>query len=108
MMKFLAGRLVAFCLFPMIMGSMPQCREEDFLYKPTDKGIRELVFKEIRGRMSKNAPKYDCELEDAAHIKFDFPNYDFDEDEDDDDDEEDDHGEVLDITPIAAMKYIEE
>ncbi|RCN25888.1 hypothetical protein ANCCAN_28396, partial [Ancylostoma caninum] len=71
MIKSLAGRLVAICLFPMVMGSMLRCSEEDSLYKPTEKRIRELVFKEIRGKMAKNAPMYDCELEDAAYIKFD-------------------------------------
>ncbi|RCN34953.1 50S ribosomal protein L23 domain protein [Ancylostoma caninum] len=41
MIKFLAGRLVAFCLFPMVMGYVPRCSEEDSLYKPTEKRIRE-------------------------------------------------------------------
>ncbi|EYC25294.1 hypothetical protein Y032_0012g1807 [Ancylostoma ceylanicum] len=108
MMMLPAGRLVAFCLFQMIMGSPPECYEENLMHEPTERGIRHLVFKEIREKMPNNAPSYDCELEDAANFKFEsFRNvhgHDDDEEYEDDDDGDDD---VLDITPTASMKFIE-
>ncbi|RCN34955.1 hypothetical protein ANCCAN_19203 [Ancylostoma caninum] len=61
-----AGMLAAFCLFPLIIGSAPHCEDAAF---PTDKSIRNLLHKEISGKMS-SSPSYDCDLEDKAQTKF--------------------------------------
>ncbi|EYC25283.1 hypothetical protein Y032_0012g1803 [Ancylostoma ceylanicum] len=65
-----AGILAAFCLLPMIMGSVPTCDDDELAY-PDEGNIKNLVFKKISEKIQ-GQPSYDCELQSKAQIKFDL------------------------------------
>ncbi|RCN27973.1 hypothetical protein ANCCAN_26289 [Ancylostoma caninum] len=62
------GIFAAFCLFPMILGSAPECDDDELAYS-TD--IKNLVAEKVKGRMPSN-PSYDCALQSQAQQKFDL------------------------------------
>ncbi|RCN34954.1 hypothetical protein ANCCAN_19202 [Ancylostoma caninum] len=67
-----ASVLLAFCFFPMIIGSTPDCEDAAF---PTDKKIRELLYEKISAKMSDKSLSYDCEMEEAAQINLELFDY---------------------------------